>query len=227
MEQRCFKRADGPIGYDGTILGCTVCGLIQRCEPLPEGMVAECCRCGSLLAKSRSHSLDLTAALALSALVLYVPANIYPILRMSYHGIYSANTVWDGVVKLYQDGNWFVAIVVFLASIVIPMLKLLGLFFLVTTTRLKVQRWRSIRTWIHRVIEAVGPWAMLDVFMLSILVALVKLGQIATVTPGPGLLPFTLVVVLTILASATFEPRQIWEGLRENHDDTAHSRSGG
>jgi len=104
---------------------------------------------------------------------------------------------------------WFIAVIVFLASILIPLLKLLGLFFLVATAR--STRWRRERTRIYQVIDVIGPWAMLDVFLLAILVALVKLGELATVLPGPGLIAFTAVVVLTILASATFDPRLIWE----------------
>lgn len=112
---------------------------------------------------------------------------------------------------LFNDGQWFVAGIVLLASILIPFFKLLGLFFLVITTKLRSARGRQQRTWIYKIIAVIGPWAMLDVFLLSILVALVKLQQIATVLPGRGLLAFTGVVLLTILASASFDPRLIWE----------------
>jgi paraquat-inducible protein A len=104
-----------------------------------------------------------------------------------------------------------VAGVVFLASILIPLFKLLGLFYLVVTTRFSSARRRRERTWIYRIIDVIGPWAMLDVFLLAVLVALVKLEKIATVLPGTGLLAFTAVVVLTILASASFDPKLIWE----------------
>jgi paraquat-inducible protein A len=144
-------------------------------------------------------------------LILYIPANIYPILRMERYGAYSESTVWDGCVKLFQNGQWVVALIVFLASIMIPMLKLLGLFYLVVTAQVRSARRRRERTLVYKVIEVIGPWAMLDVFLLAVLVALVKLGEIATVRPGPGLLAFTSVVVLTILASASFDPRAIWE----------------
>jgi paraquat-inducible protein A len=90
-------------------------------------------------------------------------------------------------------------------------LKLLGLFYLVTTTAARSTRRRAARTWIYRSIEVIGPWAMLDVFLVSILVALVKLGELATVLPGRGLIAFTAVVVLTILASTSFDPTLIWE----------------
>lgn len=130
---------------------------------------------------------------------------------MEFHGVFSQNTVWDGCARLFQDGQWFVAIIVFLASLLVPLLKLLGLFFLVVTTKWYPHRARRARMRVHQIINVIGPWAMLDVFLLAILVALIKVGRIATVTPGPGLIAFASVVVLTLLASGSFDSRQIWE----------------
>jgi len=115
------------------------------------------------------------------------------------------------VVSLAQAGQYFVALIVFLASIVIPVLKLAGLLYLVISARFGLGRRLRGRTRIYRFIDVIGPWAMLDVFLLAVLVALVKLGQIATILPGPGLIAFSAVVVLTMLASASFDPRAIWE----------------
>jgi paraquat-inducible protein A len=198
-----------------TIVTCKFCGQTQRLEELQAGTSAECCRCGSTLVKQRNNSVSHTAALSLAALILYVPANIYPILRMDYHGAYSESTVWDGCVRLFHSGQWAVAAVVFCASILVPLLKLLGLFFLVTTTKFKSKAWQRERTQIYKFIERIGPWAMLDVFLLAILVGLVRLSQLATVLPGPGIVPFTAVVVLTILASANFDSKLIWDDSSE------------
>lgn len=194
-----------------TLIACKTCGLVQRVEELEPRIAAECYRCGWLISKRAVNSLGRTAAFSLAALIFYVPANILPILRMEYYGAYTENTIWDGCVRLFQDGQWPVAIIVFLASILIPLIKLLGLFFLVVTTKFKSARWQRERTRIYKIIDVIGPWAMLDVFLLSVLVALVKLQQIATVLPGRALLAFTSVVVLTILASASFDPKMIWE----------------
>jgi paraquat-inducible protein A len=193
------------------ILGCSTCGLVQRVDPLPPGRRAECPRCGATVAEGPKGSLHLTAALAVAALILYVPANVYPIMRMHFHGAYSESTVWDGVVSLADSNQWFVALIVFLASIAIPIVKLTGLLFLVVSVRFRLGRRLRDRTRIYRFIDAVGPWAMLDVFLLAVLVALVKLGSIATILPGPGLIAFSAVVVLTMLASASFDPRMIWQ----------------
>ena len=195
-----------------SLIACETCGLVQAVPPLRPGMVAECMRCGSFITALRStQSLHVTAALSLAALVLYVPANIYPMMKMHLHGAYSESTVWDGIVMLMQYDQWLVAIIVFMASMVIPLFKLAGLFSLVVTSYMGWGRRLRGRTTLYKFIDAVGPWAMLDVFLLAVLVALVKLSSWAKIIPGPGLFAFTLVVVLTMLASAAFDPKLIWE----------------
>jgi paraquat-inducible protein A len=195
-----------------SVVSCDTCGLVQAMDRLPPGAAAECTRCGSFIAAGSSRSrLEVVAALSLAALVLYVPANTYPILKMYLHGSYSESTVWDGVVTLITHSEWAVAVIVFLASMVIPLVKLAGLFALVLTARMGWSRHLRERTWLYKFIDAIGPWAMLDVFLLAVLVALVKLSSWAKVIPGPGLLAFTAMVVLTMLASAAFDPKLIWE----------------
>jgi len=195
-----------------SIVSCDTCGLVQTVEGLDPGCAAECTRCGSFIAaRGSSRSLEVTAALSLAALILYVPANVYPITKMYLYGGYSESTVWDGVVMLTRSDQWAVAVIVFLASMVIPVVKLAGLFSLVVTARLGWGRRLRSRTQLYKFIDAIGPWAMLDVFLLAVLVALVKLSTWATILPGPGLVAFTAVVVLTMLASATFDPKLIWE----------------
>lgn len=192
-------------------IACKTCGQVHEFEPLHPGTVARCRRCGSPIAKRTSLSLHMTAAFSLAALILYIPANILPILKLDMYGATSQNTVWQGVVLLYKDGDFIIAAIVFLASIFIPLLKLLGLFFLVVSTRLSHHRWKMPKTWVYRVIETIGRWAMLDVFVLAILVSLVKLQRLATIMPGEGLLAFGLVVVFTLFASASFDPQLMWE----------------
>ena len=179
-------------------------------EPLEPGTVAACCRCGSRIARRTSGSLHLTAAYSLAALLLYVPANLFPILRLEMYGASSESTVWDGSRRLFRDGDYVIAVIVFLASIVIPLLKLMGLFYLVVATKFHFSRGKRRRTRIFRVIEGVGRWAMLDVFVVAVLVSLVKLQRLATILPGKGLLAFGGVVVFTLLASASFDSQLIW-----------------
>jgi paraquat-inducible protein A len=189
------------------LIACEICGQVQQFENVPPRHQLNCVRCDSVIQGEQANSRAYTTALTLAALFLYIPANIYPIMVMEYLGRHTENTVWGGVKALYQDRMWYVAIIVFLASILIPLLKLLGLFFLVIC---RGDRWRRTRTWVYKAICRIGPWAMLDVFLLAILVALIRFGRLATVIPGPGIVAFTSVVVLTLLASSCFDPRLIW-----------------
>lgn len=174
------------------------------------GMVLRCVRCRANLERATTNSLHRTAAFSLAALILFIPANIFPILRMRLYGATAENTILDGCVRLWRHEDYVISIIVFLASIFIPLLKLLGLFFLVVTTARKSPSGQLRRTRVYQFIESIGRWAMLDVFVLAVLVSLVKLRGLATIIPGEGLLAFTGVVVFTLLASASFDPRLIW-----------------
>jgi paraquat-inducible protein A len=200
-----------PEDVSPVVMACRTCGESHLIEPLEEGTAAHCSRCGARILKRTPDSLHLTAAFSLAALILYIPANTFPILRLNMYGATSENTVWDGCKLLFTDGDYVIAVVVFLASILIPFLKILGLFFLVFTTKFGLPRWKMGRTWIFRFIESIGRWAMLDVFVLAVLVSLVKLQRLATIIPGKGLFAFGAVVVFTLLASASFDPQMIWQ----------------
>jgi paraquat-inducible protein A len=193
------------------LIACKVCGQIHELPSLRPRTVALCVRCGSRIEKRSRRSLHRTAAFSLAALLLYIPANILPILRLELYGAVSENTVWDGVRKFYETRDYGIALIVLLASIVIPLLKLMGLLFVVTTTAMHSRRWLLLRTWTYRFIASIGKWAMLDVFVVSIWVSVVKLGSLGRVSAGTGLVPFGGVVVLTLLASASFDPQLIWE----------------
>src|SRR3954454_4596326 len=132
------------------IVCCQTCALVQQVEPLQPHKAAECPRCGAVVSEYRASSVIPTAALSLAALILYVPANIYPILRMERYGAYSESTVWGGVQGLATYGYWFVAAIVFIASMAVPFLKLAGLLFLVVTTQLRTPRWRRGRALLYR-----------------------------------------------------------------------------
>jgi paraquat-inducible protein A len=190
------------------VIACNICGLVQQMKDVPLGSQAVCARCEGVLTRVSPASRTRTAAFALAALFLYVPANIYPIMTMEYMGRHTENTIWGGVQLLYNEGMWYVAAIVFFASILAPLLKLTGLFFLVGN---RGGRWQKSRTWIYKFICQIGPWAMLDVFLLSILVALIRFGRFATVIPGAGVYAFVSVVLLTLLASSSFEPQLIWQ----------------
>jgi paraquat-inducible protein A len=198
----------GTNGDSTDVLSCGTCGLVQRIPAELRNRKAKCPRCGNRVRRFIPDSRSRTLALALAALALYAPANIYPVMIMDLVGRHSENTVWSGVVSLCHDGMYFIGGIVFVASILIPVLKLLGLFFLALGGGRKNPRRAAL---IYKVICVAGPWAMLDVFLLAIAVALIKFGKFGHVIAGPGIIWFAAVVVLTLLASANFDPRLLWE----------------
>ena len=209
-------------------IACGVCGQVHARTAPAAGVTQRCCRCRAVLERGIGQSLSFTAAFALAALLLYVPANVFPILNLELYGAYSESTVWDGVHTFYRDGDYLMAGIVLMASIVVPAMKLLAIFFLVVTTAIGSGRWRLFRTRLFTTVESIGRWAMLDVFVLSIWVAVVKLGSLGHVSVGPGLLPFAGVVVCTLLSTACFDSQLIWcGGCRDEGYDNAQVRGPG
>ena len=199
------------------LTACRICGQVHELAEIPLGYQAECARCGSRLKRNTVASLHLTAAFSLCALLLYFPANLFPILRMNTYGNETENTIFTGVVRFYQDGDYFIAVVVFLASMLVPFLKILGLFFIVVLTHFDSKMAKPLRIKVYKVIDAIGRWAMLDVFALAILISLLKLEGFANVIAGKGVFAFVLVIVFTLMASFSFDPHLIWEG-KSKHD---------
>ncbi len=192
------------------LIACHTCGLVQRLDDdLEPGAVARCARCGSALYRMKRGSLARTAAFALAALILYWPANVYPIVHVDYMGYHSDTTIFNGVRSLIHDGEWFTGGLVFTTSILTPFLKILGLLLLVLTAG--SDRCPNARTWLFKAIEFVDPWNMLEVFLLAILISIMEMGRLATVVPGPAVFSFSALVFMTILASLSFDPRIIWE----------------
>ena len=170
-----------------------------------------CPRCGARVQDRRPHSLAATAALVLSAAALYVPANLLPIMHTSTLVGGEDDTIMSGVIVLVQTGSWPLALLVFFASIMVPMLKLIALALLVISIR---QRWKSPplgRLRLYRLVEFVGRWSLLDIYVLTLLVALVQLQALATVEPRPGAIAFGAVVVLTLLSARSFDPRLLFD----------------
>ena len=187
-------------------MGCDTCRLVIRGR---DGTL--CPRCGFALHHRKPNSLARTWALVLASLILYIPANTFPFLTIIRFGSGQPSTILQGVRELMDIGEWPLALLVFFASISVPVLKLVGLILLLTTTMAGVRTHRRDRTVLYRILDAVGRWSMIDVFMESILVALVQFGAVVTVIPGPGAIAFAAVVILTMFAARTFDPRLIWD----------------
>jgi paraquat-inducible protein A len=198
-----------PTAVSRGLLGCECCGLVS--EVVAAGGSAGCPRCGFALHARKPQSLQRTAACLLAAVVLYLPANTLPIMATaSTIAGRESHTILGGIIELWHTGSWDLALIVFIASIAVPILKIAALTLLAITAR-RQSRWRQAeRARLYRLLETVGHWSMLDVFVVVLLVGMVRFGAFANVEPGPGLLAFGGVVVLTMLASASFDPRLIW-----------------
>lgn len=197
------------------LMGCHGCGLLVRQRHAGKGQVLRCPRCASTVHDRKPESLQRTTALVFTAAVLYVPANLFPIMTVISFGRGQPNTILSGIVHLAHSGLLSLALLVFFASVLVPVLKLVGLSFLLWSVHRK-WKWRPRdRTFLYRIIEAVGRWSMIDIFMISILVALVKLGNVATIETGLGATCFAGVVVITMFASMSFDPRLIWDAAEE------------
>lgn len=192
---------------------CHACHQLSRARRLPPDCQARCPRCGARLHRRKPNSLARTWALLLAACILYIPANTLPVMTVVWLGKGEPDTILSGVKVLIAGGMWPLALLVFFASITVPMLKIVGLLYLLISVQRR-SRWRPRdRTRLYRIVEAVGRWSMIDVFMISILVALVQLGSLATIEAGTGAVAFAAVVILTMSAALTFDPRLIWEAL--------------
>lgn len=193
-----------------------MCHVCTNSILLPDGIkeALNCDRCGHKVHSSRADSLRRTLAFSLTALIFYIPANLFPFMTFELYGKTTSSTIMGGVLSLIESGSLTVAIIVFLASIVIPVLKLVILFYLSLTARRAVGEpgGAQRKTRLYYFVEVIGRWSMLDIFLLAILVSLVKLGHWGTVTPEMGSLMFAMVVIFTMLASASFDPKVLWKG---------------
>jgi paraquat-inducible protein A len=193
------------------LIACHECDLLMRKPQLECGESAECPRCGFELYTHRSQVARRSMALVIAALLLYVPANFLPIMQLNLLGRFSEDTVWSGVRGLYNTGMQGIAVVVFLCSMAVPLLKLICQFLVLLSIRLDIGR--SYGLLLYRIYHHLRDWGMLEVYLMGILVALVKLRDIADVTLGFGLACFIALLLIQVWLEVTMSPHQIWEAL--------------
>lgn len=214
-------RTEPPAARRLGLIGCHVCGLV--CRSAGEGRVGACPRCGASLHRRKPDSIARTWALLIAAVILYIPANMVPVMRTASLFSSTDNTILSGVVELWVVGSPDLAVIVFFASIMVPVLKFVALGWLLISVRRRRARWpQRQRSRLYRLVEHLGYWSMLDVFVVTLLTGAVQLAPLAQVVPLPGIIWFALVVVLTMLASMSFDPRLIWDNApamdRKPHD---------
>jgi len=191
-------------------ISCELCGLVT---PLTEEE-QRCPRCDSPLHQRKRDSIQRTWALVLAAAALYVPANYFPVLTVEHLGAGAPSTIVGGVQELMDTGMYPLAALVFFASIAVPMLKLVGLVIMLVAAKTGHSGWLRDRTRLYHIVRWIGRWSMIDIFMESLLGALVQFGNVVTIEPGIGAVAFCAVVILTIFAAETFDPRLMWDASR-------------
>jgi paraquat-inducible protein A len=191
------------------LLSCHACGLL--CHPAPAGQASACPRCQSRLHLRKPNSVLRTWAFLLAGYLLYIPANVLPI--MEAHSLQDAqvDTIMSGVIYLWESGSWHLALIVFIASILVPTFKLVALSWLTFSVQRRSNRWTRQRARLYRIVDTIGRWSMLDIYVVALLVALVQLKLFASVKAGPAAAAFGAVVVMTLLAANSFDPRLIWD----------------
>ncbi len=194
------------------LVACQSCGLLSRSAG---GVPSRCARCGAGLASRRPNSIQRTWALAIAAAICYVPANILPVLTTQTLASSRADTILSGVVALYTSGSWPLALIVLVASVMIPLGKLVALAYLLISVRRGSASGTRDRTRLYRMIELIGRWSMLDVFVVAFVVALIQFQPLMASQPGPGLPFFAAVVILTMLATTSFDPRLLWDAAHD------------
>ena len=191
------------------LVSCGTCSLLS--QPVNWAEPGYCPRCGGELASRHHNSLQYTWALVIAAAICYIPANMLPVLNTNALGKSEPDTIISGVIFLYTSGSWPLALIVLVASVMVPLGKLVALVYLLITVQRRSIRSNRERTRLYRMVEFIGRWSMLDVFVDTFTVALVQLQPLMSVQPGAGVLFFASVVVLTMLAAESFDPRLIWD----------------
>lgn len=195
-------------GMQAGLLGCHSCGQLT---PVQSNVTQICHRCGEHLQARHPDSINRTWALLIAAIVFYIPANLIPITLTTALGKTEGDTIMQGVIYFFGSGEWPIALVIFTASIMVPTLKISAMIYLLISAQRRSRKARLERAKIYRAVEVVGRWSMIDVFVVTIMVALVQMGSLANVEAGQGAIYFCSVVILTMLAAASFDPRLIWD----------------
>ncbi|MEI1680099.1 paraquat-inducible protein A [Acinetobacter baumannii] len=220
-----------PRAKDLSLILCHCCGLLNSSKVRKTHQnhnVLRCVRCHSALHERKPGSLNRTFALVVAATILYVPANLLPMTVTDSLLGRQQDTIMSGVIYFWQNGDYLVSVVIFMASIFIPMLKLIILYFLLLVVYIQSSApWKFTPEQcikLYRIVEFVGRWSMIDVFVVALLTALIQIQSLATILAGPGSIAFGAVVVLTMFASLSFDPRIIWDNFYTSQNTNKPNR---
>ena len=190
------------------LISCKNCRKIYEKENYNDFV---CTRCNHVVRKRIKNSLQVSLALTICAILLYIPAMIYPIMEVTTLGVKVESTILEGVISFLDMESYFIAIVIFTASVVIPMIKLVGLLFIFISLKINVKMQNNRKILIFKFIEAIGKWSMIDIYVVALLASIVQLDEIFNIKGGVAATSFALMVILTMIAANRFDTRIIWD----------------
>jgi len=191
---------------DEKLINCPYCQAVNN----DAGDETICRRCDSTIYHFEHISFQKSLAYLLTAMVLFIPANLYPILVTEQFGFQTANTIIGGVIILWENGSYPIALIILFASIFVPIIKFILILYLLISTKLKIYTSSIDKLKLFHITELIGPWSMIDVFVVSILAALVQMTNVQ-IYPGVGITAFAMMVFFTLLSALAFDTRLIWE----------------
>ena len=193
------------------LIACHECDLVNRIPPLPRRGTARCVRCGGVLLRAKSDSVDRTIALTLAGIILFAVACSFPFLSMKNAGIVQETALFTGIYNLYKQKMVLLATLVLLTCVLVPLAQMLGLLYIMIP--LKRNHPARHTAWVFRMYLHLKPWGLMEVYLIGILVALVKLGKMATIVPGLSVIAFGLLVFVLAGAYTALDPHLVWERL--------------
>ncbi len=202
-----------PGGLTGAEASLCLCHTCEKVVPVKPKQKQTCPRCGEHMHQRKKGSINRTWALVITALILTLPANLLPIMEVEYFGFPERSTIMDGIIYFFQEGSYGIGIIILTASILVPLFKIIGLVLILLTIHFRWPGWLRHKALMFRFIEFIGRWSMLDIFVIALLCALVRFGFLSTINVAPAALYFTGVVLSTMFAAISFDPRLLWDAV--------------
>jgi paraquat-inducible protein A len=195
------------------LIACHECDLLHRLHPLAYGERAKCSRCGALLYEKKRDSFEATIVLALTSLMLFILANVFPFMTFELHGRVQTSHLSTGVMEFFERGMWELGLLVLAASILFPAFKILGMLYVLVPLEMNRRPWKAPQ--VFRVVAQCQTWAMMDVYLLGVIVAVIKLADLATLVPGVAIYAFGALILTLAAADSALDPHAVWEKMED------------
>ncbi len=196
---------------DAGFISCHDCGILVNVGNIAAETILSCPRCNANLHFRKTHSISRTWALIITSAILFLPANLLPIMRVDFLGTQEYSTIMDGIIYFFHGQEYGIGLIIFIASILVPLFKIIGMLIILLSIHFKWKHWLRHKSAMFRFIEFVGRWSMLDIFVIALMSTLVDFGTLTSTQAAPAATYFTAVVVCTMFAALTFDPRLLWD----------------